>query len=465
MKPSTLGAVVLALLLSVRTQAAEPVELVKQHFQSGQKHYSLGEFEQAAEEFREAYRLQGEPALLFNIGQTLRMAGKLEEARFQYSQYLHYRPDATNRPMVEKVIGELDAAILARAKRESETGKYLEKEAPDFEHADPGFLKGGTLCVAPFSEDGRRDVDAKASGKRDQTIAGLQKLVFDVAKSSPLLKDSLGVGQDAQSCGIEDAACFATLGPPGKCTAVLAGRVTREDNGFTLRTRLVDARSGKLLAKASQVIGSGDETPLGAWAEGQACRGLKIACEGKVLLDADRAEMRILIDDQPIARTPAWVSGAPETLMMKPGIYRVRATFGQRQSSEVVLAVRRNQAETIYVRQTADGVVRALVKSELNPNEVPGPSKDLKAGTKPLTTIGIVAASLGVVAEGVAIQQYAHSQSLASGAADSYAANGYYKQADIAAVGSAKSAHANSTVLGALGAALIVAGAICVLAF
>jgi tetratricopeptide (TPR) repeat protein len=470
MKLNNMVSIAAALLLSGGARADDLTDRVKQHFLSGQKHYSLGEFEQAAEEFREAYRLHAEPALLFNIAQALRQNGKLEEARFQYSQFLIYRPDATNRPAVEKLISDLDAAIVERARRDNEAAqypeKYLEKDAPSFEALEPGQLQGQTLCVAPFFVDGRRAKDISSGGSHVQVRDELQTILVDLAKSSPALKSAIPIGKEAPICGIDDLACLTSLGARSGCTAVLAGRATREDNGFTLRARLVDAKKSKLLAKASQVIATDDDTAMVAWAEGQACRGLKVKCEGQVQVDADRPGMRIVIDDQPVARTPSLAPGLPEAMAWAPGLYKLRATIGTSQSREGLLAVRRNQTVHVYVRQTKDGAIALTVQGESKPGDAPAPSAELvKQGPSAIRIAGIVAASLGAVAEGIAFQQYAHSQSLANGAADSYSANGYYKPADVAAVGSAKSAHSNSTILAAVGAGLLVAGAVLVVAF
>jgi len=83
----------------------------KEHFQLGQTHYSLGEFTEAATEFREAYRLRPEPAILFNIAQAMRQLNDFHHAYFYYSQYLSRRPDASNRSEVEGLMAAMKARM------------------------------------------------------------------------------------------------------------------------------------------------------------------------------------------------------------------------------------------------------------------------------------------------------------------------------------------------------------------
>ena len=80
---------------------------VRMHFKKGQTHYALGEFEAAVDEFREAYRLRQEPAILFNLAQTYRQLHQWQHAYFHYRQYLNQKPDAPNRAEVENLIEQM----------------------------------------------------------------------------------------------------------------------------------------------------------------------------------------------------------------------------------------------------------------------------------------------------------------------------------------------------------------------
>ena len=80
---------------------------VREHIKNGQLHYSLGEFDDAAKEFRQAYRLKQDPGLLFNIAQCERQLHEYEQAWFHYRQYLNARPDASNKADVESLIAQM----------------------------------------------------------------------------------------------------------------------------------------------------------------------------------------------------------------------------------------------------------------------------------------------------------------------------------------------------------------------
>ena len=79
---------------------------------------------------------------------------------------------------------------------------------------------------------------------------------------------------------------------------------------------------------------------------------------------------------------------------------------------------------------------------------------------------GVLLAGLGVAAVGFGGYQYTHAKSLISDANASYAANGgYYTTPDLDKINSAKRANSNSKVVGAVGAGLVVLGAVLVFAF
>jgi len=88
-------------------QRAQEIKEMKEHFKAGLTHYSLGEFAEAATDFREAYRIHAEPAILFNIAQTMRQMNDYHHAYFYYAQYLSQRPDAANRSEVEQFMSAM----------------------------------------------------------------------------------------------------------------------------------------------------------------------------------------------------------------------------------------------------------------------------------------------------------------------------------------------------------------------
>lgn len=107
---------------------ADEMAEAKEHFKKGQTHYALGEFAEAVAEFRDAYRLRDEPAILFNIAQAMRQLGQYKQAHFYYSQYLSRRPEAGNRADVEQFMAQMrrkaDAEEEAeRVRREGEAAR------------------------------------------------------------------------------------------------------------------------------------------------------------------------------------------------------------------------------------------------------------------------------------------------------------------------------------------------------
>jgi hypothetical protein len=66
---------VAVLAIAVGAARAEDVAGAKAHHLKGQSHYAVGEFADAAREYREAYKLKADPALLCNAAQAARLAG------------------------------------------------------------------------------------------------------------------------------------------------------------------------------------------------------------------------------------------------------------------------------------------------------------------------------------------------------------------------------------------------------
>lgn len=118
--PRRRGALALTLAMVFTWPAfADDLAQAREHFKKGQARYAQGDFTGAAQEFREAYRLRDEPALLFNIAQAYRRAGHAREAYSYYSRFLARRPEAPNRADVEGFLDllrhKLDAADRADA--------------------------------------------------------------------------------------------------------------------------------------------------------------------------------------------------------------------------------------------------------------------------------------------------------------------------------------------------------------
>jgi len=85
----------------------------RKHFIAGTREYQLGEFKQAAEEYKAAFRAKSDPVLLYNIAQALRLGGDLTQALFFYQSYLRSVPSAANKAEIDERIRKLQEQIKA----------------------------------------------------------------------------------------------------------------------------------------------------------------------------------------------------------------------------------------------------------------------------------------------------------------------------------------------------------------
>jgi tetratricopeptide (TPR) repeat protein len=133
----------------------------RERFKSAQLHYSLGEFEDAVKDFREAYRLRQEPAILFNIAQAYRQLGKHADAYFYYRQYLSQKTDAPNRPEVESLIEQM----RRRVDEENEQKMRTERDPAAVHNPE-------STMAAPHAEATPPPPPTKSTGLSNLRIAG-----------------------------------------------------------------------------------------------------------------------------------------------------------------------------------------------------------------------------------------------------------------------------------------------------
>jgi tetratricopeptide (TPR) repeat protein len=114
-RSTTVVACLVAAAVTVGAAAAHAQEkdnkvLAKEHFQRGTSFYDLGRYPEAIKEFEAAYHLKNDPAFLYNLAQSYRLAGNAERALHFYRTYLRYVPKAANRPEIEERIKALEEA-------------------------------------------------------------------------------------------------------------------------------------------------------------------------------------------------------------------------------------------------------------------------------------------------------------------------------------------------------------------
>src|SRR5262249_42453327 len=94
--------VVLVLLCGAVAHADE--ERWKVIWNEGVTLYNLGEFADAIKKFEDAYRINPNPNILFNLGQAHRQKKDYEQAIFNFRAYLRLKLTATNRDVVLELI-------------------------------------------------------------------------------------------------------------------------------------------------------------------------------------------------------------------------------------------------------------------------------------------------------------------------------------------------------------------------
>jgi tetratricopeptide (TPR) repeat protein len=92
-----------------QTKAGSKVDDVRRHYREGVTHYDLAEYDKAVVSFKEAYRLSHDPAYLFNVAQSYRLAKNCNDAATFYQSFLRNSPDAPNREKIEARIAEMKA--------------------------------------------------------------------------------------------------------------------------------------------------------------------------------------------------------------------------------------------------------------------------------------------------------------------------------------------------------------------
>ncbi|HVZ74553.1 MAG TPA: tetratricopeptide repeat protein [Polyangia bacterium] len=129
----------LLLLAAVAPARAQDTVSAKEHYQRGTSYYDLGRYADAIKEFEAAYQIKNDPALLFNLAQSHRLAGNVDQALHFYKTYLRYVPHPSNRAEIDSRIDQLEA--LAAQKNAAQT-------APPAQTIPPS----GTTSAPPAAE-------------------------------------------------------------------------------------------------------------------------------------------------------------------------------------------------------------------------------------------------------------------------------------------------------------------------
>lgn len=108
----------------------DPVEAqARAEFQRGVTAYNLGQFEDAAKAYAEAYRLKPLPGFLFNLGQCERQLGRLEKAAFFFRRFLELMPASPNAPTARQLLEEVEARRAAEKQAEARQAEGIAAQA------------------------------------------------------------------------------------------------------------------------------------------------------------------------------------------------------------------------------------------------------------------------------------------------------------------------------------------------
>ena len=96
--------------------APPDIAAARAHPRQGAAYYDLQRFQEAYTEFEQAYLIEQDPALLYNMGQCQKKLGNAEEALHFYRTYLRRAPDGPSSIEAQKRIKEIEDA-LARGRK------------------------------------------------------------------------------------------------------------------------------------------------------------------------------------------------------------------------------------------------------------------------------------------------------------------------------------------------------------
>jgi tetratricopeptide (TPR) repeat protein len=120
-----LGLILLSLTIAF-SAGAEDKDAARKAYREGARHYNLSQYAEALESFKHAYWNYEEPSFLYNIAQCHRALKHKSEAIEFYRSYLRNAPTTPRRAEVERLIGELEAALA----QEKALAKPPEAPAP-----------------------------------------------------------------------------------------------------------------------------------------------------------------------------------------------------------------------------------------------------------------------------------------------------------------------------------------------
>jgi len=97
-------------------------------FEKGQASYQSGQYQEAIEQFKQAYELVKDPVYLFNVAQSYRKVADCLNAHDYYEQYLQQAPNAENKDKVNQWLSELQPCVEQRHNEQDAAKRAEEAE-------------------------------------------------------------------------------------------------------------------------------------------------------------------------------------------------------------------------------------------------------------------------------------------------------------------------------------------------
>ncbi len=117
---------VCALATAVGAQPAPPSneDRARELYEKGNRHFKLGEYDEAIEAFKESYRLSEAPLLLYNLAQAHRLKGSCAQAALLYRNYLRDDPKGPYAAAAKQQLPKMEKC----AKEKGQTAEPLPKD-------------------------------------------------------------------------------------------------------------------------------------------------------------------------------------------------------------------------------------------------------------------------------------------------------------------------------------------------
>lgn len=185
-----LPAILLTPELTGNEAHAQDQRKAKRAYKAAKKAYLQKNYPDAARLFKEAYSHDPKPQLLFNIGQSLKESGELQEAEQYYTQYLEELPDAPNGEQVLETLFELQQLLAAQFASISVNSSVKGLDVFVNEETDPRCQTPCVVDVAPGTHT--LSVDGKLYLRTTKNVSPTAQEQLNVTIEPKLSPDAIG---------------------------------------------------------------------------------------------------------------------------------------------------------------------------------------------------------------------------------------------------------------------------------